>query len=293
VKFAPPASFSSKLTKLITIAFVSLFLVGCGESGGESGNKNEKNEHQNDVVQPAALCLENPSSNKIVAIAPAVRDTIALDSTGNIYHSGLRFYPYTPSIKGVTIKSIAALSEGDYLALDSEGKVYVPKGNGALIPVTSLKDKTITAIYANYGRTAFAIDSEGKVYAFGYNNEGQLGLSDHGNGLENNVYDVFTLVSSLEGKKIKAIAAGVEHTLALDSEGKVYATGNNAVGQLGLGDSGYKYLDVFTLVPSLAGKKIKAIAAGGGHSLALDSEGRVYATGHNIGSAPQGNNLRD
>ncbi|MDR2151653.1 MAG: hypothetical protein LBO72_02425, partial [Helicobacteraceae bacterium] len=37
----PPPSFSSKLTKFLAIAFVSLFLVGCGESGSE-GNEGNK-----------------------------------------------------------------------------------------------------------------------------------------------------------------------------------------------------------------------------------------------------------
>jgi alpha-tubulin suppressor-like RCC1 family protein len=50
-------------------------------------------------------------------------------------------------------------------------------------------------------------------------------------------YDVFTLVTSLEGKNITAIAAGATHSIALDSDGKVYATGENDHDQLGFGDT--------------------------------------------------------
>ncbi|MDR2639049.1 MAG: hypothetical protein LBC09_04360 [Helicobacteraceae bacterium] len=38
------------------------------------------------------------------------------------------------------------------------------------------------------------------------------------------------------GKKITAIAAGIAHSFAVDSDGKVYAAGYNVNGQLGLGD---------------------------------------------------------
>jgi alpha-tubulin suppressor-like RCC1 family protein len=100
---------------------------------------------------------------------------------------------------------------------------------------------------------------------------GQLGLGG-------NEVETFTLVSSLEGKKIAAVAAGGSHSLAIDAEGKVYATGWNEEGQLGLGDN---EVETFTLVSSLEGKKIAAVAAGEMHSLALDTDGKLYATGWN------------
>lgn len=51
------------------------------------------------------------------------------------------------------------------------------------------------------------------------------------------------------------IAVGLEHTLALTTDGKVYGWGNNADWQLGLG---HNYLNVRepTLIPGLASKKI-------------------------------------
>ncbi|MDR1614375.1 MAG: hypothetical protein LBS26_02270 [Campylobacteraceae bacterium] len=41
-----------------------------------------------------------------------------------------------------------------------------------------------------------------------------------------------------DGLDISAIAAGYQHSLALTNDGKVYATGGNYRGQLGLNDSG-------------------------------------------------------
>ncbi|MDR2638960.1 MAG: hypothetical protein LBC09_03875, partial [Helicobacteraceae bacterium] len=90
--------------------------------------------------------------------------------------------------------------------------------------------------------------------------------------------DKFTQISSLKDKKIVAISAGYDNSLALTSDGKVYAAGNNQYGQLGLGDNTDR--DAFTEVASLNGKNIVAITAGGS-SFAIAKDGKVYATGWN------------
>jgi alpha-tubulin suppressor-like RCC1 family protein len=143
--------------------------------------------------------------------------------------------------------------------------------------VKDLSGKKVIAIYAETGHS-FALSKDGKVYATGNNLVGQLGLGDSG---EENHRSLFTEVTDLSGKNIVAVAAGEFHTLALTKEGKVYATGNNLVGQLGLGDKTNRYR--FTEVTSLNGKNIIAIAAGYNHSFALAKNGKVYATGDNLG----------
>jgi alpha-tubulin suppressor-like RCC1 family protein len=120
---------------------------------------------------------------------------------------------------------------------------------------------------------SFALSNNGKVYAAGYNEYGQLGLGDTTD------RNTFTKVTSLSGKNITAIFAGDYHSLALSSDGKVYATGQNAYGQLGLGDT--TDCNTFTDVTSLSGKTIIAISVGGFHSLALSNDGKIYATGNN------------
>jgi alpha-tubulin suppressor-like RCC1 family protein len=84
------------------------------------------------------------------------------------------------------------------------------------------------------------------------------------------------------------IAAGNYHSLFLDTEGNVWATGSNKDGQLGLGDN-VNNVQVSTKIDTLPA--IKAVAARNNHSLFLDNEGNVWATGcNNYGRLGLGDN---
>jgi alpha-tubulin suppressor-like RCC1 family protein len=76
---------------------------------------------------------------------------------------------------------------------------------------------------------------------------------------------------------VVAVAAGVNFSLALLSNGTVEAWGNNAVGQLGDGTTTSSSTPV--LVSGLS--NVKAIAAGGSHALALLNNGTLMAWGEN------------
>ncbi len=85
----------------------------------------------------------------------------------------------------------------------------------------------------------------------------------------------------LAGKTVLATSSGYEHTLAVASDGKVYAWGGNGFGQLGDGTTTQRTTPVQVVSTGvLAGKTVVAIAAGASHSLALTTEGKVYAWGY-------------
>jgi PKD repeat protein len=137
----------------------------------------------------------------------------------------------------------------------------------------------VTAI-ASGGYHSLFLKSDGSLWAMGYNGFGQLGdgTTDNGN-FETNLPEM--IVPS----NVTAIAAGVEHSLFLKSDGSLWAMGYNGFGQLG--DGTYNETDVPEMIVS---SNVTAIAAGGYHSLFLKSDGSLWAMGYNrfgqLGAGP-------
>jgi hypothetical protein len=67
------------------------------------------------------------------------------------------------------------------------------------------------------------------------------------------------------------------HSLAVDSNGDIWAWGYNAKGQLGVGAVTDKRVPAFVRAVG----EVTAIAAGNAHSLAIDEDGRLWAWGDN------------
>jgi alpha-tubulin suppressor-like RCC1 family protein len=131
---------------------------------------------------------------------------------------------------------------------------------------------TLTEVAA--GRTSsLGLDSAGRAYGWGDNSLGQLG-----NGSTAITVTSPVAVSMPAGRVFTALAAGVSHSLALDSTGQVWSWGDNTNGQLGDGTTTSRLAPVAV---TIAGRTITSIAAGGDHSLALDSTGQVWSWGDN------------
>jgi alpha-tubulin suppressor-like RCC1 family protein len=88
-----------------------------------------------------------------------------------------------------------------------------------------------------------------------------------------------TTIASFSSLGYSAVAAGEYHTLALRKDGRVFAAGTNANGELGNGTQTTTYGGAPTQVISLSG--VTAIAAGCNHSLALTATGEVWGWGYN------------
>jgi alpha-tubulin suppressor-like RCC1 family protein len=206
--------------------------------------------------------------------------------------------PEDPESPDKYLQNIIAISAGDYhsMALDSDGNVWAwgYNSNGQLGDNTTDDTNTpvqvqgeeggvlsnITAISAK-GYHSLALDSDGNVWAWGDNSYGQLGDETK---IERHTpikVKGFDGIDDLEN--IIAIAAGGYHSIALDSNGKVWAWGYNCNGQLGNGETGEEVTPI--KVKGLDGEGllegIVAIAGGEYHSLALDSDGYVWAWGYN------------
>jgi hypothetical protein len=116
------------------------------------------------------------------------------------------------------------------------------------------------------------LKKDGEVWAWGQNVSGQLGTGSTSTTPQPQPAKVNGL------PPIKAIAAGIGHSLALDVSGNVWAWGQNANGQAGLGSAGGTVL-VPTRVTTLSA--IQSIATSGHFSLALGADGRLWAWGQN------------
>jgi alpha-tubulin suppressor-like RCC1 family protein len=126
----------------------------------------------------------------------------------------------------------------------------------------------------------FAVLQSGQVLAWGgLNTQGALGLASG--------TPIPTLVPALSG--IVQVAGGWSHSLALDSQGRIYATGANDYGQLGFGDQIAR--TGFTLLQTPT--NVTQIAAGEWASYALDSGGQVWAWGRNSSGEMGNGNTTD
>lgn len=80
------------------------------------------------------------------------------------------------------------------------------------------------------------------------------------------------------------ICSGLHHTLALNSDGKIFALGRKEYGRLGLGENCEDAKEL-TPIPKLESKKVVDIACGSTTSFAVLDNGEVYSWGMGTGGA--------
>lgn len=117
-----------------------------------------------------------------------------------------------------------------------------------------------------------AISDSGQVYGCGLNQKGQLGMDDYKTRRNP------TLIESLSGHNVIAVATGRQHGLFLTDEGQVFACGDNKSGQCGIGNKKETVSSPTRI--DYSGTKITKIACGADFSLILNEDGEVYSFGH-------------
>jgi alpha-tubulin suppressor-like RCC1 family protein len=118
-----------------------------------------------------------------------------------------------------------------------------------------------------------AIGSDGNLYAWGNNTGGELG---DGTTTNRNTPEKITLAAGITPT---AISEGVDDSMAIGSDGNLYAWGLNTYGQLGDGSTGGRITPERITLAS--GVSPTVISAGWEDSLAIGSDGNMYAWGHN------------
>ncbi|HEY1870241.1 MAG TPA: hypothetical protein VGG71_04240 [Chitinophagaceae bacterium] len=97
-------------------------------------------------------------------------------------------------------------------------------------------------------------------------------------------YIVRIVISPVQFPQIKTIAAGYSHIMALKTDGTLWVCGNNASGQLGLGD--YSSRNKFTQVPIY---DVAQIFSGDAASIIKLKDGTAWGTGNQYGQLGLGN----
>jgi alpha-tubulin suppressor-like RCC1 family protein len=200
------------------------------------------------------------------------------------------------NVSGLTdIRAIAA-GWSHALALKADGTVWAwgRNDNGQIGDGTTTSQKTpvqvklsggaflsgVTAVAAG-GNHSVALKADGTVWAWGANAQGEIGDTTSG---PSRLYP--TQAQSSDGMPlttVTAVAAGGFHSVALKEDGTVWAWGRNVEGQLGDNSTGQKNTAVQVSLPGgapLIG--VTAITAGDEHTVALKTDGTVWAWGSNV-----------
>lgn len=236
---------------------------------------------------PAFTAMLATGSTHVLVIDNTADDTVLAwgDNTkGQIGNGNTTNATYPTKVFGLT--NIISVSAGDgfSLALDSSGYVWAwgANDNGQLGDTTTSTRNTPVRVSRLNGVTqiaagksfALAVKDDGTVWAWGSNTKGQLGTASSGTPFR----AAPAQVSGSGFEKIHKIAAGVEHALAIKEDGSVWSWGSNDRGQLGLGNTTDSNVPARIALP--AGTVIDEVAAGN-HSLAIQSNGSLWAWGKN------------
>jgi alpha-tubulin suppressor-like RCC1 family protein len=150
-------------------------------------------------------------------------------------------------------------------------------GNGTTSATPSLSPTPAAALpgtivqLATGLRSSAALLADGSLWTWGQDNEGQLGYGTNGG-----LVTTPTRVPGLSGV-IQVALSDEGSGYAVESDGSVWAWGDNSNGQLGNGSTTSTSTPV--RVPLLTG--VREVAAGGDYALARKSDGTVWSWGEN------------
>lgn len=298
-------------------------LLSWGGGGQTLGRATSTQQAIGNVANP----LTGVTVRNIVQVQVSDSSAVALTDDGRVYSWGIANYagqgqsnalglfPDWVMVNANTpLSGVVQISAGhNYtLALTASGEVYMWGSNSALkLPnadssissqwvwatrvvntSTQMPLNDVVSVAAGYGH-ALALTSNGQVLAWGNNEYAQLGrgvLSPVKTGLGTDwVKD--PLGTDVNLSKIKAISAGMHHSLALTESGKVLSWGGEAMDapQLGAGakQQNRRFLPAYVvnLNDSEPLSGVLSISATKGNSYALTSSGEVLAWGFNTAGA--------
>ena len=258
---------------------------------GENANGELGDGNTTSSLTPVVVHL--PAGVTATAIAAGSEHSVALGSNGSVYDWGYNGFgqlgigntvdsdvPVKAQLPAGVVATSVAAGQFYTLILTSTLAVYA-WGDGAMGVLCDGKSvnssgpalATVSANAIAAGGFHDLFLANGTVYACG---DGQLGQLGDGALTNKSTRVKVNLPVGVNGT---AIAAGEYHSLAIGSNGKLYAWGNNANGELGNGTLTNEKDPVVVSMP--AGVTATAIAAAADSSYAIGSDGNLYSWGYN------------
>ena len=241
----------------------------------------------------------------ITAVAAGESHSLALKSDGTVWAWGYNGYGQlgdgtttqrTSAVQVTGLTGVIAIAAGanHSMALKSDGTVwtwgyngYGQLGDGSTTSrsgIVTVSGLTGVIGIAGGGYHSVAVKSDGTVWAWGLNTYGELGNATTTQQLT--PVQAGAAVSNFTN--LTAVAAGIYYSVALKSDGTRWAWGHNDYGQLGIGSTNDSVIPVQSLacntttLPHVTASPWTArLSASQTHSLALKSDGTVWAWGRN------------
>ena len=220
-----------------------LFTVGVGLAvrDGRLGHGDEG------LVPEQPLEVAAMRGQRVVSVSASASHTVCLSGGGQVFSCGV--------------------GDDGQLGHNDQHNAYTPRLCRAL-------EATQVALVAAGSRHTCAVTAQGQLYSWGSGSFGRLG---HGG--EEHEFEP-RLVEALQSVRVAVVAAGDNHTAAVDEHGALYTFGRGGYGRLGLKDVGRGYMELTPRpVEALASERVVHVAVGAYHTAAVTALGELFTCG--------------
>lgn len=213
---------------------------------------------------------------------PAGQTCSVANGSGTISGANVTDVSVTCIPSSVSPVAVVAAGEWHTLAIKTDGTLWAwgENANGQVGDGTTVRKYRPTQIgvdsdwsfVAAGAHHSVAVKTDGTLWTWGWNSAGQLG-----DGTTTDRWSPTQIGVTGWSTALGDIAAGFSHTVALGGDGRLYAWGSNATGQLGDGTN------VNRLSPTQIGidSDWASVAAGEYHTVALKMGSTLWAWGRN------------
>ncbi|OQR95198.1 hypothetical protein THRCLA_07992, partial [Thraustotheca clavata] len=213
-------------------------------SWGKNNQGQTGHGHTNDQLRPYPVSYFDDADQTVLTVAGGWEHTLICTTQGHVYACGC----------GYKDSRRAGLPPVLGLGVNDTDRRTTP----TIIP--GLENCTVVACGWDH---SLAITRDGDVYSWGSGSNGKLGHGDEEN------RGIPTKIMALQGKGVRNVRAGCEHTTAITNSGDMYTWGHSDSGRLGHGDNITRKTPCYVESFAWQGVRPVAIAVGDKYNLVL------------------------